>query len=110
MAEGEKDFTICTLRAIGGKVKTRKVGRDVYYWFMNCGSPRSPVQRVIPWELILGHDTRIVKYRYLFAGSELRFMTLKSSIQTIRHLSLVNRAVHLFIIYITSARLFFLHI
>ncbi|TGZ38105.1 Uncharacterized protein DBV15_09064 [Temnothorax longispinosus] len=75
VAEGEKGFAIYTLR--GGEVKARKVERDVYYWFMNCG--------VLPLlcNAFLGNlfsdMIRIVKYRYLFAGRELQFITLKSS-------------------------------
>lgn len=71
---------LCNLhvaRAIGGEVEMRKVGRDVYYWFMNCGV------LALLCNVFLGNlfsdMIRIVKYRYLFAGSKLQFMMLKSS-------------------------------
>ncbi|KYN39144.1 hypothetical protein ALC56_06570 [Trachymyrmex septentrionalis] len=55
-----------------------KVGRDVYHWFMNCGV------LALLCNAFLGNlfsdMIRIVKYRYLFAGSELQFMTLKNYI------------------------------
>jgi len=77
VAEGEKGFAIYPLQTIGGEIKVWKVGRDVYHWFMNCGV------LALLCNAFLGNlfsdMIRIVKYRYLFAGRELQFMTLKSS-------------------------------
>jgi len=79
VAKGEKGFAICPLRTIGGEVEARKVGRDVY-WFMNCGV------LALLCNAFLGNlfsdMIRIMKYRYLFAESELHFMTLKGSNDT----------------------------
>lgn len=78
VAEGEKGIrNICKSRTIGGEAEMRKVGRDGILVY-KVRRIRSPPARV-PWELILGHDTYREIYRYLFAGRDLRFMTLKSS-------------------------------
>ena len=77
MAEGEKGFAIYPLQTIGGEIKAWKVGHDVYHWFMNCDVLALLCNAF--FGNLFSDMIRIVKYRYLFAGRELQFMTLKSS-------------------------------